>query len=143
VLSKDNRILACGYNGTSPGFDNNCEDEIEVPVDIHQKHCDCCDTKYTTSEYLENSKTKKQLVTKEEVSHAEANLISFCAKNGIPTNGCDMHITLSPCVNCAKLMLNAGIVRVFYKEAYRLDDGIVFLKNHGIEVINTYKKGTK
>lgn len=66
--------------------------------------------------------------------HAETNAIVFAARYGISTDGCTLYTTVSPCVECAKLIINAGIVRVVYKEPYRLTDGIELLKMTDVEV---------
>lgn len=63
--------------------------------------------------------------------HAEANIISFCAKKGIPVEGCDMYTTLSPCEKCAELIIQSGIKRVVFLERYRIVTGI--------ELINSVK----
>lgn len=67
--------------------------------------------------------------------HAEANAIAFAAKTGVPTDGCTIYTTLGPCINCAKLIVQAGIVRVVYEREYRLIEGVNYLKGFiGIEV---------
>ena len=66
--------------------------------------------------------------------HAEQNIITFCAKNGIPTKGCTMYITTSPCTQCAKLIAASGITRVVFLEQYKDMSGVEFLKNIGIIV---------
>lgn len=65
--------------------------------------------------------------------HAEMNAIAFAAKSGVSIEGSTMYCTMSPCINCAKVILNSGIVRVVYFEEYRLREGIELLKNNGIE----------
>ena len=65
--------------------------------------------------------------------HAEANLITFCAKHGIATNGSTMYVTLSPCEKCAELIVQAGISNVYYLELYRNTIGLDILTNQGIE----------
>lgn len=72
--------------------------------------------------------------TSELVLHAEQNVLTFCNREGIKTNGCTMFITLSPCKTCAKLMASAGINEVIYEEEYRDTSGIDFLKSIGIKV---------
>jgi dCMP deaminase len=64
--------------------------------------------------------------------HAEANVIAFCAKHGISTNGATMYVTLSPCEKCAELIIQAGIIKVEYKEIYRDQTGLYILKKHNI-----------
>ena len=66
--------------------------------------------------------------------HAEANIIAFCAKHGISTNGATMYITLSPCEKCAELIVQSGIKKVFYIEEYRDLTGIDILLEQGIKV---------
>jgi len=72
-------------------------------------------------------------VTKPYVLHAEANAISKVAKSGNSSEGSTLYVTASPCIECAKLIIQAGIKRVVYKDAYRLADGIELLKRAGIE----------
>lgn len=66
--------------------------------------------------------------------HAEANIIAFCAKHGISTNGATIYITLSPCEKCAELIVQSGIMKVFYIEEYRDLTGIDILLEQGIKV---------
>lgn len=66
--------------------------------------------------------------------HAEANLISFCAKEGIPTNGTTLYTTLSPCQKCAELIIQSGIIEVHYAEEYRDIEGIITLVDNDINV---------
>ena len=77
---------------------------------------------------------EKKSVTSETTLHAEQNVITFCAKNGIPTAGTEMFITLSPCKTCAKLIAQAGISKVYYKNEYRDTTGIDFLKEIGVRI---------
>lgn len=73
-------------------------------------------------------------VTKPYVLHAEANAISKVAKSGNSSEGSTLYVTASPCIECAKLIIQAGISRVVYKDEYRLTDGIDLLRRAGIEV---------
>jgi len=78
---------------------------------------------------------KKELKTNHDiVIHAELNAILFCAKNGLPTKNTTLYVTLSPCHNCAKHIIQAGIKRVVYKEEYRDTSGLEFLKENGVKV---------
>ncbi|MBP5424952.1 MAG: dCMP deaminase family protein [Prevotella sp.] len=74
-------------------------------------------------------------VTKPYVLHAEANAITKLARSNNNSDGATIYITASPCIECAKLIIQAGIKRVVYGEKYRLTDGIDLLKRAGIEVI--------
>ena len=73
--------------------------------------------------------------TKPYVLHAEANAITKLARSENTSDGATIHITASPCIECAKLIIQAGIKRVVYGEQYRLEDGIRLLEKAGIEVI--------
>ena len=108
VIAKDGRILATGYNGTVSGFDNTCE----------------------TYDSIED-----KLVTSPYVIHAEQNALMWCTKNGIPTDGTTMYITLSPCATCAKLLVQAGIKRVVFLEYYKDLGGLEFLQLAGVELV--------
>ena len=72
--------------------------------------------------------------TKPYGRHAEANAISKVAKSGNSSDGATLYVTASPCIECAKLIIQAGIKRVVYKDEYRLTDGIDLLRRAGIEV---------
>ena len=73
-------------------------------------------------------------VTKPYVLHAEANAITKVAKSGNSSAGATLYMTASPCIECAKLIIQAGITRVVYKDEYRLLDGVELLRRAGIEV---------
>lgn len=106
VDENNERILMCGYNGTPPNDDNNCE-------------------------YVGKN---GELITKPEVVHAEENVILFCAKEGISTKNKILYTTLSPCFQCAKMIITSGIKKVVIKELYRDLSGIELLKRFGIEI---------
>lgn len=72
--------------------------------------------------------------TKPYVLHAEANAITKVARSNNSSNGSTLYVTASPCIECAKLIIQSGITRVVYGEAYRLDDGLQLLRRAGIEV---------
>lgn len=106
IVSPKGQIISQGYNGTPSGYDNCCE--------------------YT-------DETGK-LITKKEVLHAESNAISKCAKWLSSTEDATLYVTLSPCFECAKIIIQAGIKRVCYNETYRNTEGLDFLKKNGIQV---------
>jgi dCMP deaminase len=110
IIVKDDRIISIGYNGMPAGWDNDCEDVIQHSDD-------------TTS-----------LKTKPEVLHAETNAIAKLAKSTESGFNATMFITHAPCLDCAKLIYQSGINSVFYRDAYRSEDGITFLKASGITV---------
>ncbi|MBQ9202834.1 MAG: dCMP deaminase family protein [Prevotella sp.] len=74
-------------------------------------------------------------VTKPYVLHAEANAITKLARSSNNSDGATIYITASPCIECAKLIIQSGIKRVVYSEKYRLMDGIELLLRAGIEVV--------
>ena len=73
--------------------------------------------------------------TKPYVLHAEANAITKIARSGNNSNGATLYVTASPCIECAKLIIQAGIKRVVYGEKYRLTDGIDLLERAGVETV--------
>lgn len=79
-------------------------------------------------------------VTKPYVLHAEANAITKVAKSNNSSEGATMYITASPCIECAKLIIQAGIRRVVYSEEYRNADGIALLQRAGIEVVHVQEE---
>ena len=73
-------------------------------------------------------------VTKPYVLHAEANAITKVAKSGNSSQDATLYVTAAPCIECSKLLIQAGIKRVVYKDEYRLTDGVDLLRRAGIEV---------
>lgn len=125
LIVKDNMIISDGYNGTPSGFENVCENTRRIDtkrcISCEQEHCEGC----------KNIET----FTKPYVLHAEANAITKLAKSNNSSVGATLYVTLSPCIECAKLMIQSGIVRVVYIEKYRITDGIDLLERAGIEVV--------
>ena len=111
VIVKDDSAISYGYNGMPSGWDNNCEEELKWP----------------------NGEIR-HLKTKPEVLHAESNAIAKLAKSTNSGLGADLFVTHSPCLDCAKLIVQSGISRVFYSENYRDDAGTKFLTKSGVEV---------
>lgn len=74
-------------------------------------------------------------LTKPYVLHAEANAITKIACSNNSSKGATMYVTTSPCIECAKLIIQAGIKRVIYSEKYRLEDGLDLLRKANIEVV--------
>lgn len=83
---------------------------------------------------FENVCEDENNVTKPYVLHAEANAITKIARSGNNSDGATLYVTAAPCIECAKLIIQAGISRVFYSEEYRIEDGINLLRRAGIEV---------
>ena len=112
VLVKDNRIISIGYNGMPSGWDNVCEYEGE----------------YTSHAPWPN------LITKPEVLHAETNAIAKVAQSPESSRNATLYTTDAPCLDCAKLIHQAGIDKVFYGQQYTDDSGLTFLEKCGITV---------
>ena len=125
IVVKDDRIISIGYNGMPAGWDNNCEDKIYS-------------NDYTDNigywEYQEEDGTAYNLKTKPEVLHAETNAIAKLARSSDSGLGADLFVTHSPCLDCAKLIYQSGISRVWYGVEYRSSDGPDFLRKSGVEV---------
>lgn len=103
IIVKNDRIISIGYNGMPAGWDNNCEYETDTG-----------------------------LKTRPEVLHAESNAIAKLARSNESGEGADIFITHTPCMECAKLIYQSGIQRVFYGEEYRDSNGLQFLKQSGV-----------
>lgn len=85
---------------------------------------------------FENVCEDENNVTKPYVLHAEANAITKLARSNNNSEGATLYVTDSPCIECSKLIIQAGIRRVVYSRSYRLTDGIELLKRAGLEVIH-------
>ena len=83
---------------------------------------------------FENICEDQNNVTKPYVLHAEANAITKIARSNNSSEGATLYVTASPCIECAKLIIQAGIKRVVYSEKYRLEDGLELLRKANIEV---------
>jgi dCMP deaminase len=84
---------------------------------------------------FENICEDENNVTKPYVLHAEANAITKIARSGNNSEGATLYVTDAPCIECSKLIIQAGIKKVFYARQYRLTDGIELLERAGIEVV--------
>lgn len=123
IITKDDRVISIGYNGTPAGWDNDCEDVIRETF-----------TYVIDKGGEEYEGATVGLKTKPEVIHAESNAIGKLARSSESGDGATMYITHAPCFDCAKLIHVAGIKKVFYREAYRSTEGIEFLNKSNIEV---------
>ncbi len=137
VIVKDDTVISYGYNGMPAGWDNNCEDKEYIdrdaggwldPEEIYER--------WPYVEWNEDGEEeyRYRLKTKPEVLHAESNAIAKLAKSNNSGLGADLFVTHSPCLDCAKLIYQSGISRVWYGANYRDDAGIKFLEKSGVEV---------
>jgi dCMP deaminase len=85
---------------------------------------------------FENECEDDQNVTKPYVLHAEANAITKVARSNNSSDRATLYVTSSPCIECAKLIIQAGIARVVFSDNYRIDDGIKLLKRAKVEVLH-------
>jgi dCMP deaminase len=129
IVVKDDRIISIGYNGMPAGWDNDCEYR-EYLYHGHSFGENAADYFDQTDE----DGKMYRLRTNPEVLHAESNAIAKLAKSNDSGDGADIFITHAPCIECAKLIYQSGIGRVYYGENYRDDAGIEFLKKSGVEI---------
>ena len=112
VVVKNNTIIGIGYNGMPSGWDNTCE--------------------YT----VDDAKGYDTGKSKPEVLHAETNAIAKIARSTNSSEGAALFVTHAPCLDCAKIIHQAGINSVYYRNTYRSTDGIDFLVKCDIHVEN-------
>lgn len=110
VVVKDNTIIGIGYNGMPSGWNNDCEIEIQQPVG------------------------RVDLATKPEVLHAETNAIAKISRSTNSSDSASLFVTHAPCLDCAKIIYQAGINSVYYRNTYRSTDGVDFLGKCGVHV---------
>ena len=115
VIARDGRIISTGWNGVPAGSQH-------------------CDDKYVFGAMPEpDMASHHEWSTKHEL-HAETNAIGYAAKNGVSTKGATLYTSVSPCIDCAKLIIAAGIEHVYWVKKYdRSNDGWEFLSRN-----NTY-----
>lgn len=138
LVVKDDRIISIGYNGMPTGWDNDCEHKEWMSSDaggwIDPDEIEAQWPYVATSDTDNSYIGRYRLKTKPEVLHAETNALAKLARSTESGLDGDLFVTHSPCLDCAKLIYQAGIKRVYYANAYRDDSGINFLKNSGVEV---------
>jgi len=115
IVVKDDRIISIGYNGMPSGWDNTCEYEVMGDLGSHGK----------------------ELKTKPEVLHAEANALTKLAGSNESGREATLFCTHAPCMDCAKLIYQTGIATVYYKNEYRSTQGLEFLIKSGVKVIHS------
>jgi dCMP deaminase len=126
IVVKDDRIISIGYNGMPSGWDNDCENKI---------YCEDGDWSEQQLPKTENLPwLRYKLVTKPEVLHAETNAIAKLAKSTESGDNAVLFVTHAPCLDCSKLVYQAGINSVYYRNSYRSEEGLKFLSKAGVLV---------
>ena len=133
LIVKDDQIVSFGYNGTPSGFDNTCEETETVyyenpdtALELIEDHGFTCDNGCCSRDR-----------TRREVLHAESNALTKIAKSTMSSDEADLYTTTAPCFDCAKLIIQSGITKVFYNEGYRDMSGVELLEKANINVIKT------
>ena len=139
LIVKDRMIISDGYNGTPSGFENICEEKIyeyrpgpncnadyEKCIKGFDGTCRGCGFAIKTDNYI--------LKTKPYVLHAEANALSKLAKSLNNSEGATLYVTDEPCLECSKMIIQAGIKRVVFWRDYHSHDGVQLLLRAGIKI---------
>ena len=129
IVVKDDRIISIGYNGMPAGWDNDCEYR-EYLYHGHSFGENAADYFDQTDE----DGKMYRLKTRPEVLHAETNAIAKLDRSNESGLDADLFVTHAPCLDCAKLIYQAGIRRVWFGTSYRDDAGVDFLVHSGVEV---------
>lgn len=151
VIAQEGRPISWGYNGAPPGL-SHCQSNhgwgldhlagkriqtrdglwVDVVEDLGWR-----DGPHGTDTINSILNHAAQVLGCRNSTHAEANALAFAAKQGISTDGCELFVTVSPCETCARLLIAAGIRRVWYFEQYRDATGIELLREAGVECQRT------
>lgn len=135
LIVKDDRIISIGYNGMPSGWDNNCEYWDKITTWENPDHVNLyLEQGYELHEEEDGGICLRRLKTRPEVLHAESNAIAKLAKSSESGQGATLFVTHAPCIDCAKLIYQSGIRKVYYTTEYRCPSGINFLTKSGITV---------
>jgi dCMP deaminase len=136
VIVKDDSVISYGYNGMPAGWDNDCEDKVWDKGAGGWLDPEEIEAKYPYEAWHEGAQRNVRygLKTKPEVLHAESNAVAKLARSSNSGKDADIFITHAPCLDCAKLIYQAGIRRVWFGTAYRDTAGVDFLEKSGIAV---------
>ena len=140
VLSLDENIYLVRYNGTIAGTNNRCELNVlkcpecgyahEVPNGITGEYSYTC--KCGVKSDMKNVEESVVVITNPNVLHAEQNIITEAAAQGISTYDKTLTVTVAPCLRCAKLIIAAKISEVVYLEDFKNDIGLKLLLDNGV-----------
>lgn len=133
LIVKDDRIISIGYNGMPRGWDNECE-VVEYKESTGTEDYQLMVDQGWTFGADSTTAGWTRRTTKPEVLHAESNAIAKLARSAESSAGATMFCTHAPCLQCAKLIHQSGISKLYFKTHYRDNSGLEFLKNSGIEI---------
>jgi dCMP deaminase len=125
VIVKDDTIIGIGYNGMPSKWSNVCEYKVYAAIEQDEEK------EYP---YVEEDQ-RYRLVTRPEVLHAESNAIAKIARSTMSSVGSTLFITHAPCIECAKIIYQAQIEKVYFDKEYRSNDGLDFLSKSYVKVI--------
>lgn len=136
VIVKGNQTIGTGYNGMPTDWENSCEDRVWDNGAGGWVSPEEFEAMFPYEDWHEEAgrNVRYGLRTKPEVLHAESNALMKVAQSTESSLGATLFCTHAPCIDCAKLIYQAGIETVYYKETYRNDDGLNFLRKSGINV---------
>jgi dCMP deaminase len=134
IIVKDNRVLSIGYNGMPSGWSNVCERSDKITVHSKEDGDEMIKRGYTPVAGTNQGGVYEKLTSLPEVLHAETNAIAKLAKSHESGDGAALFVTHSPCIDCAKLIHQAGITEVYFKHEYRSTEGWDFLRRCNIRV---------
>jgi len=142
LLVKEGRIVCTGWNGV-PSGERHCNEIFKEDLEKYNESLDyitkhpeaIVDSNNIHMKTYESFREKHHKFAVENELHSEQNLIAYCAKEGISMEGATLYITVSPCSQCAKLLVSARIKEVKYINKYDGDSGLDFLIRNGINCI--------
>lgn len=126
VIAREGRIISVGYNGAPPGLPHCSENRHG-----YQGWWEAHDTGKQSHEEMEAIIANRGC---RNATHAEANALAFAARYGVSTEGASLFVTVSPCADCSRLLIAAGIKAVTFLETYRVISGLDLLAEAGVSI---------
>jgi len=134
LLVKQGVVLSVGYNGVAAGK-THCNEIFTVDADgqhVINDLCTRCANHVTAEAWYD---AHHEFSERNEI-HAEVNCLMSALKNNVNIDGCSLLVSYSPCINCAKMIVASGIKNVIFTKIYdRSDEGLKYLKENGVNVI--------
>lgn len=134
VIVRDGRCISWGFNGAPPGLPH-CENNVHgwLPLDDFHASMLADELEVNVTNYHRLATLASERWGCRNATHAEANALAYAAKQGISTDGGTLYVETSPCLNCARLIIAAGIVRVVWATTYRDLSGSELLEDANIK----------